>query len=347
MDLNERKKEVLKAVVQSYINTAEPVGSRTVSKQYDFGLCSASIRNIMADLEEMGYLSQPHTSAGRVPTDKGYRFYVDSLMEDGTVVMLGERYREILADELKFRLEVRGDINQLMHEITRVLSFMSHNLGIILGPQLGDAVYRKIEFIKLRSGKVLVIFVTEEGIVKDRLIEGEEELAQNDLVRIAEYLNRRLKGVPLKEVRRRIEEELKEDKIRYDRIVENALRLYNQIDIERGSDIYIGGMSEVFDLPEFSDVSKIKRLFKAIEDKTVLIDLLDRVLDSEGVQVFIGSENPCHEMKDCSMITSKYKGRERVVGILGVIGPRRMNYREVISIVDNTAKFLSHVLSGG
>jgi heat-inducible transcriptional repressor len=346
MELSDRNRDILKAVVQSYINTAEPVGSRTVSKKFDFGLCSASIRNIMADLEEMGYLSQPYTSAGRIPTDKGYRFYVNNLDEESSVT-IGERHREILVEEFRTRL-ASSDMNQLMQEASKVLSFMSHNLGIILAPKCGETIYRKIEFIKLKARRVLVVFITEEGIVQQRVIETEDEITQRDLVRIAEFLNAKLKGVPLKDVRRKIEEELREEEARYDRLVERALRLYNQIlEMERAGEIYIWGMSEVFELPEFSDVTKIKRLFKAIEDKHTLINLLDRTMEAEGVRVFIGSENPCHEMQDCSMITSTYRGRERVIGIVGVIGPRRMDYREMISIVDYTAKFLSRVLRKG
>lgn len=346
MELSDRNRDILRAVVQSYINTAEPVGSRTVSKRFDFGLCSASIRNIMADLEEMGYLSQPYTSAGRVPTDKGYRFYVNNLVEESSVT-IGERHREILVEEFRTRL-ASSDMNQLMQEASKVLSFMSHNLGIILAPKCGETIYRKIEFIKLKPRRVLVVFITEEGIVQDKVIETEDEITQRDLIRIAEFLNAKLKGVPLKDVRRKIEEELREEEARYDRLVERALRLYNQIlEMERAGEIYIWGMAEVFELPEFSDVTKIKRLFKAIEDKHTLISLLDTTMEAEGVRVFIGSENPCHEMQDCSMITSTYSGRERVIGIVGVIGPRRMDYREVISIVDYTAKFLSRVLRKG
>jgi heat-inducible transcriptional repressor len=343
LELNERDKDILKAVVQSYISTAEPVGSRTVTRRFDFGLCSATIRNIMADLEEKGYLSQPHTSAGRVPTDKGYRFYVDTLIE-----VEKERYTDSIIDELNSRLGVRSDLKDLMEETSRMLSYMSHHLGVVLVPRWGETIYKKIEFIKLKGKKVLVIFITEEGIVQNRVIESEEDLAQRDLVRIAEFLNRKLKGLPLKEVKKRISEEMDEEKARYDRIIEKALSLYRLIiGMERVGDLYIGGMAGVFDLPDFSDVSSIKRLFKAIEDKQTLIKLLDRALDSEGLQVYIGSESHCHEMWDCSIITSTYKERERIIGTLGVIGPRRMNYREVISIVDYTARYLSRVLTEG
>lgn len=343
IELNGRSEDVLKAIVQSYISTAEPVGSRTVTKRYDFGLCSASIRNIMADLEEMGYLTQPHTSAGRVPTDKGYRFYVDSLIEVDR-----EEALDFLIEELNSRLGMKRDLNDLMQETSRILSFMSHHLGIVLAPKWGDTIYRKIEFIRLKGRKILMIFITEEGIVQNKVLEFEEDLTQKDLGRIAEFLNRRLRGLSLKEVKQKVEEEIKEEKAYYDRIVENALKLYRMIiEIERAGNIYIGGMLEVFNLPDFSDIEKIKRLFKAIEDKQTLIRLLDRAVESEGIQIFIGSENPCLEMQDCSMITSTYKDKERIIGTLGVIGPRRMNYREVITIVDYTARLLSRVLTEG
>ncbi len=346
MGLSGRDSGVLKAVVQSYISTAEPVGSRTVSKRYDFGLCSASIRNIMADLEEMGYLSHPHTSAGRVPTDRGYRFYVDTLIEDSSGIE-GIRYGDVLTDELISKIEVSGDINLLMQETSKVLSFMSHHLGIILAPKWGETIYRKIEFIKLRGMKVLVVFITEEGIVQDRVIEYEEDLTQRDLARVAEFLNSRLKGLPLKEVRRKIEGEMKEEEASYDRIIERALRLYRRIIEKEGmGEIYIGGISEVFNLPDFSDdIERLKRLFRAIEDKGTLIGLLDRAMEGEGVRVYIGSENPCIEMRDCSLITSTYKEGGRIIGTLGVIGPRRMDYREAIYIVDYTARHLSRLLT--
>lgn len=339
-ELNQRSKEVLKAVVQSYINTAEPVGSKTVTERFNFGLCSATIRNIMANLEDMGYLTQPHPSAGRIPTDKGYRFYVDSL----TV----EPETSSITEEFNSRLAVRKDLSDLMQETSRMLSLMSHYLGVVLAPRWSETIYRKIEFIKLKGKKILVIFITEEGIVQNKIIEVEEDLSQKDLGRIAEFLNRRLKGLPLKEVKHKIEEELREDRVYCDRIIEKALRLYYQIiDIEMKGNLYIGGMMEVFDLPDFSDIVKIKKIFKAIEDKYLLIRLLDSAMETEGIQVFIGSENPCLDMHDCSMITSTYREKERVIGTLGVIGPKRMKYPEVISIVDYTAKLLSRILTEG
>jgi len=339
-ELNQRSKKVLRAVVQSYINTAEPVGSKTIAEKFDFGLCSATIRNIMAGLEELGYLTQPHTSAGRVPTDKGYRFYVNSLRAEPESPSVLKGFHS--------RLEVKRDLNDLMQETSRMLSFMSHYLGVVLAPKWSETIYKKIEFIKLKGKRILLIFITEEGIVQNRIIDSEEELSQKDLSRIAEFLNRRLRGFPLKEVRQKLEEEIREDRAYCNRIIANALKLYyHMLDIEQKGNLYIGGMTEVFDLSDFSDIVKIKKIFKAIEDKHLLIRLLDIAMETEGIQVFIGSENPCIEMHDCSMITSTYREKERVIGTLGVIGPKRMNYREVISIVDYTAKLLSRILTEG
>lgn len=346
-ELDRRSREVLKAIVQSYITSAEPVGSKTVTEKFNFGLCPATIRNIMADLEGSGYLTQPHTSAGRIPTDRGYRFYVNSMRLESEKSPESS-YRNSLFEEFNSRLEVKKDLSDLMQETSRVLSFMSRQLGVVLAPRLSETTFRKIEFIKHKGKRIFVIFITEEGIVQSRLIEYEEELTQKDLSRIAEFLNRRLKGLTLKDVKERIMEEIKNEKAYLNKIVEKAIGLYLKIiEFELGGDLYIGGMAEVFNLPDFSDISKIKRIVRTIEDKNLIINLLDRAMESEGIQVFIGSENPCLEMSDCSMVTSTYREGGRVIGTLGIIGPKRMNYSEVISIVGCTAKLLSRVLTEG
>ncbi len=340
--LNERCQEILKVVVHSYIDTAGPVGSRTITKRYNIGLSPATIRNIMADLADMGFLTQPHTSAGRVPTDKGYRFYVDSIINS-------KGFRDInnAEKEMSSRLEItKGDIKGLMQETSRMLSLLSHYLGVVLAPRLEDSTYKRMDFVRLKDRHILVIFISDEEIVHNRIIEIDEDITQKDLNRISNFLSRELYGLSLKEVRRKIFSKMYEEKMQCDRLIKRALSICREM-VMAGSegDVYIGGIADLLDLPEFADLRKIKELFKAIEDKHLLLKLLDKTMETDGLRVFIGEENPLCEMKNCAIVTSTYKEGDKPLGALGIIGPTRMNYSEVIPIVDYTAMLLSRLLS--
>ncbi|MEW6419464.1 MAG: heat-inducible transcriptional repressor HrcA [Nitrospirota bacterium] len=340
--LDERSKKVLCAVVQSYINFPDPVGSRFVTKRYPFGLSPATIRNIMADLEEMGFLTQPHTSAGRVPTDMGYRFYVDSLVAES------EHYSNFeILQELYKRIEaLKSDIDTFLGETTTTLSKLSHYLGVALSPRPNMITLKRIELFKYKADKVVTILFTDEGLIKNKVISLGSEVSQKDLNRIASYLNSEFSGHTFDEIRLRIVKEMSKEKIRCESLISKAMRICRETLSFYHGDLFISGLSEVLDLPDFADLKKIRELSKAIEDKHTIIKLLDKLSERDGVQVLIGSESSMDEMKKLSMVVSTCREDDRPIGIIGIIGPTRMNYEKAIYIVNNTAKFVSKMLTG-
>jgi heat-inducible transcriptional repressor len=340
MLISERGRRVLVAVVGSYIKDAMPIGSRTLTRNFDFGLSPATIRNIMADLEEMGYLSQPHTSAGRVPTERGYRFYVDSLIsrQDEFDRPAGIEARRLAAK--------RDDVRELFQETSQLLSLFSHYTGIVMGPDVSHTLFKQIEFIRLRAGHFLVILITQDGFIQNRIIETPEDLDQGDLIRIADFLNEKFSGLNLHEVRRRLLSEMETDKTRYDEMLKKVLELGKKaMRVEPECELYLGGTTHFLDQPEFSDLEKMRSLLTAFEEKAVIVKLLNRCMEAEGVHVFIGSENGIRDMGDCSLVIANYKAGERIVGSVAVLGPTRMEYDRVIPLVDHTAKVLTRVLN--
>lgn len=338
--LDERNKRVLFAVIQCYINTPGPVGSRVVTKKYSFGLSPATIRNIMSDLEEMGYLRQPHTSAGRVPTDVGYRYYVDAINREE---------RQIDGDfalELARKLEMlKKDINAFLDEAAKMLSSLSHYVGITMSPNSSIAMLTRIELIKYRDSRVAVVIFTDEGLIRNAVIQMDTDFSQRDLNRIASYINSQFSGLTLEEIRKVVVKELAREKVLCDNLISEAMRICDAVFSSAPGNIYISGLSEVLALPDFCDVDRIKELLKTIEDKHIIVKLLDKIADAEGPQVFIGSENPLAEMKMFSLVAATYKEGKRPIGAVGIIGPTRMDYMQAISIVDLTAKYITRMLS--
>ncbi len=342
--IDERGKKVLCAVIQSYINLPDPVGSRAVTKRYSFGLSPATIRNIMADLEEMGFLTQPHTSAGRVPTDRGYRFYVDSLIAEM------DYYTDMeILQEIYERLEaLRNNIDVLfLSETTRTLSILSHYLGVAMSPMFNMTTLKRIELLKYKADKVAAIIFIDEGLIKNKVVSLGSEISQKDLNRITGYLNSEFSGHTFDEIRLKVIKEMSKEKIRCDSLISRAMRICQQALSFPHSDLFVSGLSEVLNLPDFADLKKIRELSRAIEDKHTIIKLLDRLSELDGLQILIGSENSMDEMKKLSVVASTCKEGDRPVSIVGIIGPTRMNYAKAIYIVDNTAKFISKMLAEG
>lgn len=338
--LDERSKQILCAVIQCYINEPGPVGSRVVTKKYSFGLSPATIRNIMSDLEEMGFLQQPHTSAGRVPTDSGYRFYVDTLTAEK------RHSNKDLTSELYKKLEtLRKDINSLLDDASKMLSSLSHYIGVTMSPNADLTTLTKIELIKYRGDQLAVILFTDEGFIRNKVVSTDPEISQKDLNRIAEYINSEFAGYTLDEIRRSVLKEMTKDKVICDRLISEALRICRDVFSISPGNIYVYGLSEVLDLPDFCDINRIRELLKTIEDKHIIVKLLDKISDSEGTRVFIGSENALDEMKKFSLVVSTYREGCKPMGVIGIIGPTRMNYLKAISIVDMTAKYFTSLLS--
>lgn len=339
--LSERSRKVLYAVVQSYIIQPDPVGSRTITKRYPFGLSPATIRNIMADLEEMGFLKQPHTSAGRVPTDLGYRFYVDSLVQEGEIYS----NLEILL-ELQKKLDMlKNDIDSLLSETTRSLSMLSQYIGVAMSPSPDMTTLKKINLFKYRADRIAVVLFTDEGMVKNKIIAVDSNITQKDLNRISAYINSEFSGFTLDEIRARIVKEMSREKARCDNLIANALAICKEALYFTETSLFVSGLSGLLDLPDFTDLEKIRQLSKAIEDKHTIIGLLDEIAETDGVHVIIGSENATDEMKKLSIIVSPCKEEGRPIGVVGLIGPTRMHYAKAIYIVENTAHLITQMLS--
>jgi heat-inducible transcriptional repressor len=337
--LTDRDREVLEAIITDYIQSAEPVGSRTVSKKSKIGLSPATIRNVMADLEEMGFLTQPHTSAGRVPTDRAFRFYVDSILEVRKLKLV-DRGRI----EMGFQDEGM-DTNEIMKRASSLLSLLSKQTGVILAPRFGSNIFKHIEFIKLREKTILVIIVCKSGEVQNKLIESDEHMSQDELDKYSRYLTEIMGGLNLVEARRKILEEVKKEKVLFDKLMYRALQLSQKaLEDEGGGDLYIEGKTNILQSPEFADLEKMRTLLQAFEEKTKIVKLLDKALLAQGMQIFIGAENEFNEMKDCSVIAAPYSRENFTLGTLGIIGPTRMDYPSIIPIVDYTARIVGKIL---
>ncbi len=337
--LTDRDREVLEAIITDYIQSAEPVGSRTVSKKSKIGLSPATIRNVMADLEEMGFLTQPHTSAGRVPTDRAFRFYVDSILEVRKLKLV-DRGRI----EMGFQDEGM-DTNEIMKRASSLLSLLSKQTGVILAPRFGSNIFKHIEFIKLREKTILVIIVCKSGEVQNKLIESDEHMSQDELDKYSRYLTEIMGGLNLVEARRKILEEMKKEKVLFDKLMYRALQLSQKaLEDEGGGDLYIEGKTNILQSPEFADLEKMRTLLQAFEEKTKIVKLLDKALLAQGMQIFIGAENEFNEMKDCSVIAAPYSRENFTLGTLGIIGPTRMDYPSIIPIVDYTARIVGKIL---
>ncbi len=338
--MNARHHGVLRAIVHDYIRTAEPVGSRTISRKYGFSLSPATIRTTMSDLEELGFVVQPHTSAGRVPTDKGYRFYVDSLMD-----------RTPLSQEELERIEQQvrpsaPEADELSREVGRLLSALSPYVAITLFPRLQESRFQRAEFVSLARERVLVILLADTGLVHHKTIIMEEAVSQDELDRMARYLSELLKGRTLPEVRDLLVAQMAEEKAQYDRMLAQALRLGAQaLAGEAEAEVYVAGASRIADQPEFADVQRMKSLFAAFEEKSKLVLLLSECLRGEGCRIFIGSEIPVEDIRDLSVVASPFGLQGKVRGVLSVLGPTRMDYGRAVALVETTARLLSQSLS--
>lgn len=342
MELDDRSKEILKAIVLFYIKTAFPVGSQTISQNHDFGISPATIRNIMADLEEQGFLAQPHASAGRIPTEKGYRFYVDTLLKKGEFL----KDREEIFQQTE-KLVKREDIRALLQDTSKLLSDLTRYMAIVTVPKFSSARMKHIEFIRLRKNCVMTVSVSEEGFIQNKFFEVPEDLSQGELNKISDYLNTLCGGMTLQEVRRKLLSQMQKMKDLYDHLRGEALELTRRaMDSSPGEEgeLYMDGTTHMLDLPDFADFRVMRGLLTAFEEKTMIVQLLDQYLGSDGVQVFIGAENSFLGDHHCSLVVSQYKRGDQVLGSLGVIGPTRMEYSKVIPLVDSAAKQVSRLL---
>ena len=338
--LEERTKQILTSVINEYVLTAEPVGSRKLAKKYNINLSSATIRNVMSDLEDMGLLHQPHTSAGRIPTEKALRFYVNSILKVKDL-KLSEK------DRIRKRYQFSElETSDIIKQTSEVLSVLSHQMSIISAPKIIGTVLKHIEFIKISTNRILVIFVSQSGFVQNRIVEDKEDISQSELDKYTNYLGDILVGISLEEVREKLDQEMQKEKIAYDQLLSKALQLSKKaLAEELEPELYVGGKINLLESPEFSEVGRMRTLLQALEEKNLLLTLLDKTMDAEGVQIFIGSEVQLSDMQTLSIITSPYRQGKNVVGALGIIGPTRMDYLNLIPIVEYSAQLVTEFLN--
>jgi heat-inducible transcriptional repressor len=338
-DLNERSKKILEAIIEDFIETGEPVGSRSITRRHKMNLSPATVRNVMADLEEAGFLYSPHTSAGRIPTEKGYRFYVDALAhfrEPGF-----QLEREFAGGSF---LEGMG-LEERLQRAGKILSATSSYAGIVSAPSFDATVFRHIEFVKLSGQKILAVMVSRSGTVQNKIIETQEELSTGDLEKITNFVNSRLTGLPIREVKDLIVREMAREKALADTLYRRAFVLSQKaLDGQPEAGIFIEGASNILEQPEFADLERMKKLFRAFEQKSLLVKLLDQCRGAEGIRVFIGSEFDLLELEGCSLVTSAYTSASGISGILGVLGPSRMPYSVVIPLVFQSARLVGRFL---
>ncbi len=338
-DLNERSRIVLEAIIEDFIDTGEPVGSRTLTRRHQLGISPATVRNVMADLEEAGFLYSPHTSAGRVPTEKGYRFYVDTMIQ---VKDLSFQLRKSI--ENSCAAEGLG-LEDRLKKAGQVLSATSSYAGLVSWPSFEATVFRHIEFVKLSSKKILTVLVSKSGNVQHKIIEVQNPVAPGELEKITNVLNSKLTGLPICKVKELIVKEMEEEKALYDSLLMEAFTLSRAVfEDQPEATVFVEGASNILELPEFADLESMKRLFRAFEQKNLLVGLLEKCRTAGGTHVFIGSEFESSGLEGCSLVTSSYTSKSGITGTLGILGPSRMTYSMVIPIVDHTARLISRSL---
>lgn len=334
-ELDERKKKILHAIIRNYLETGEPVGSRTISKYTDLNLSSATIRNEMADLEELGYIVQPHTSAGRIPSDKGYRLYVDQMLE--------EKEREV--EELKgVLLEKEDKMDHLLKQVAKVLAQNTNYATMISAPQLHRNKLKFIQLSRVDANQLLAVIVIEGNVIKNNILHVEEELDDETLLKLNILLNTHLNGLSLEEINLSMITAMKQQAGIHSTIVGNVIdAVAEAIKADEDLEIYTSGTNNIFKYPELADHQKASELINTFEEKQLLNNLVVETLADEsntGIQVYIGDETPVQTMKDCSVVTATYELGEGMKGTIGIIGPKRMDYEKVVG----TLKTMMHQL---
>ncbi|HKF72870.1 MAG TPA: heat-inducible transcriptional repressor HrcA [Stellaceae bacterium] len=340
-ELNERSREIFRQIVDAYVETGEPVGSRTLSRRSSLDLSPATIRNVMADLEEAGLLYAPHTSAGRLPTEAGLRLFVNGLLELGGV---SEDEREAIES----RCAAAGkSLGQALEEATAALAGLSHCAGLVVAPKT-ERPLRHLEFVPLSPGRALVVLVTQEGLVENRIVDVPLGIPPSTLTHASNYLNARLVGRSLEEAKAQLAEDIESQRAQLDDLTRKVVEagLASWAGGAEGSALIVRGQAKLLDdVTALADLERLRALFDMLETKETLLKLLDSTREGHGVQIFIGADNALFSVAGCSVIVAPYtNSREQVVGAIGVIGPTRINYARIIPLVDYTAKVVGRLL---
>ena len=340
-ELDERSREIFKNIVEAYVATGEPIGSRTLSQKLISSLSPATVRNVMADLEDAGLLFSPHASAGRLPTDAGLKLFVDGLLQVGNLTK--DERESIEAQCHSDGTSVEG----MLKEATSVLSGLSHCAGLVMAPKT-DAPLKHIEIISFSPGRALVVMVTENGVVENRIIDTPSDLPPSALIEASNFLSARLVGRTLNEAHVQIMDELAQHRVQLDSLTQSVVEsgLASWAGGSEGGTLIVSGQANLLeDVRAASELEHIRSLFEALETKETMLKLLSLADGAEGVQIFIGADNQLFGMSGCSMIVGSYRdSREQVVGAIGVVGPTRMNYARIIPMVDYTAKLVGRLV---
>lgn len=343
--LDDRKIKILYVIIDGYIKVAEPIGSRTISKHYDLGISSATIRNEMSDLEELGYLTKPHTSAGRVPSDKAYRFYVNNIIN-----------KNIFETDLKQKNDVKrvlikesNEIDELMQNSAKVLSAITSYTALAITPQIKDMAIKHIQLVPISDKEILIVLVGSSGIVKNILVDMKESLSKDQIYIISNFLNYKISGNTILDLENAIKPSIFKEMFEYkDMIDKIILSISKSFEDYSDLEIFFDGVNKIFDFPEYKDTEKAKSFVSFIEDKEQLMDVLfnDTLYDTlnKGIEVTIGNENIYDTLKDSSLLTTTYKLGDMVIGKIGVIGPTRMDYLMVINSLKIFSENLTEIL---
>jgi heat-inducible transcriptional repressor len=339
MALNERKKQILQAIISEYIKTAQPVGSRTLARRHKVGLSPATIRNEMADLEESGFLIQPHTSAGRIPSQKGYRYYVDDLMEAPD---LEEEERAKIRQVYEF--ERLKEIEEIIKHTSTLLSLLTNYTSLILGPQLKKSAFKKLQIMPVDQQRGLLVLVADTGFVKSKVINLPQALSPGELNRIVSYLNMRLDGLTIDKITSRLIVELRRDLYHHIQFLEDTFTLLQDSLAEDERRVFLGGTTNILNQPEFGDIEKVKSLLSLFEKNSLLATLLARpVAGVKGIVIRIGRENILEEVQECSLVMATYCLGKEVVGTVGVLGPTRMDYAKTVAVIEQVVNHLGRL----
>lgn len=340
--LDDRSRTILLETINDFVATAEPVGSRTLSKKLSKRLSPATIRNVMADLEDLGYLYQPHTSAGRVPTDRGYRYFVNQILKAQKL----HPAAPLLSDSKPY--QNKGTLEEVLGSACSLLSHDSHQTGLVMIPGFWNLLLKHIEFLRIEGKRVLAVFISEMGVVKKKVVRLKEEITQDKLAALAAYLNDEFSGQSLNSIQAELRHRMQNEREHHDQLMKKANELWTRMftDDEEDGELLIKGVVNMLDQPEFSaDLENMKKLMKTVEEKNKLVKLLDLCMKQDGLSIIIGEENAEEEMRAGSLIAQSYRLDDQNIGAIAVFGPKRMDYQKIIGIVNSTANNVSEFLS--
>lgn len=335
LELDPRAREVLREIVMQHIASGEPIGSRTLSKSGKFQLSPASLRNVMADLEELGFLAQPHTSAGRVPTDRGYRFFINHLM---TSRALSTREREAIDEGVA----VGSEIDDVLHHASALLSKLSDQVGLVFMPTLMQFAVRSMDFIAVAENKIMVVIVGANGVVVNKVIETRFLFTRDELEKSGRYITGEFAGLTLDAIRRRLIRMTEQERAQHDAMLQKTISLgIDAVNAPYEHDLYVEGANSILNKPEYSDAASLRKTFLALQEKEKLVELLETCLAEEGLQILIGSESDFTQINNFSIVARRYGSTSAPLGMVGIIGPMRMEYARMAPLVDYLSRALS------